>query len=262
MVAMASGARPSASARSTYSGPRQSSSLLTGDGAQGANAVEAALTGDADDGGAPLDGELHRHRADSARGRTDHEHVAAGDVECAQRTGCRLNGDSERGRPNEVESVGLAHDCIRRNHEPVSQCARVHPAARGGARGPQDRVPYGDGGDPLADGVDDSRIVPPHAPRQRRGIVSHHAGEDLPVHGVEARRLDGDADLTGSRHRLRDLDHLKDLGTAVAPILDRSHPRHTLTLIASHRRRPTRLPDHRPSTMILIRYTAYRNGAS
>ena len=239
-----------------------------GGGAQGADVVEVALAGDADDGGAGAGGQLHRHRADAARGRADDEDVAGRDVERAQRPAGRLGDDPERGGPDEVEGLGLGHDLVRRDDEPLGQGPGAGPLAGDGADGAQDRVAHGEGVDALADGVDDARVVAPDPLRGRRGVAAHHAGEDLPVHRVEARRPHRDPDLPGARRGLGDLDHLQDLRAAEAPVLDRSHHDHASLVArllwspavrpgAARRRRPAVMtsaqpPGRRTFTMISI----------
>ena len=166
------------------------------------------------------------------------------------------------------EQAGLSLALVRRDDEPLGQGPGAGPLAGDGADGAQDRVAHGEGVDALADGVDDARVVAPDPLRGRRGVAAHHAGEDLPVHRVEARRPHRDPDPPGTRCGLGDLDHLQDLRAAEAPVLDRSHHDHASLVArllwspavrpgAARRRRPAVMtsaqpPGRRTFTMISI----------
>ena len=183
-----------------------------------------------------MDGELHRHRADAARGGADHEHVAVGDLQRAQPSGRRLDDDPERGRLHGAQGRGLAHDRVRLDDETLGQRPAARSAPRGDVHGSQDLVPDRHGGDALADGVDDACVVAPHALGPLRAVAPHHAGDDLPVHGVETHRLDRHTHLPDPGHGLGGLDHLHDLGATEASVLNHSNHRNTLVLVAASRR--------------------------
>ena len=135
-----------------------------------------------------------------------------------------------------VPRAGAAVDASGLDDETLGQRPAPRSASRGDVHGPQDLVPDRHGGDALADGVDDARVVAPHALGPLRAVAPHHAGDDLPVHGVETHRLDRHTHLPGPGHGLGGLDHLHDLGATEASVLNHSNHRNTLALVAASRR--------------------------
>ena len=138
-------------------------------------------------------------------------------------TGGRLGCDAERGRLVEAEGVGFADGPVRRDDECLGQGSADHADAGSPPHGSEDRVPDREVCHALAHGLDETRVVTSHSLRQRRGVASRRSAEYLPVHRVEARRLDGQTDLAVPGSRRGDVGHLQDLRAAEAPVLNRSN---------------------------------------
>ena len=123
----------------------------------------------------------------------------------------------------EAEGVGFADGPVRRDDECLGQGSADHADAGSPPHGSEDRVPDREVCHALAHGLDETRVVTSHSLRQRRGVASRRSAEYLPVHRVEARRLDGQTDLAVPGSRRGDVGHLQDLRAAEAPVLNRSN---------------------------------------